>query len=112
MTQEPELKLDRVFFPLAMIPAQEQGLTLALFQYADKNLIDIVHSTDSIGVVAHKVVSPQAKNQGIITVQLFYGACDDKDHFREVFGFDYDLKKSATVPQIVLQEIQAMQAQY
>lgn len=100
--QEPE----RVFFPLAWIPAQDMESTLKLLAFCEKNGIDIIHSCDSIGQVSSKVIQPgQQPGGAMMTIQLFYGSCDSEEHFKNVFGMKYDITKCEQVQPIVSKEI-------
>lgn len=102
------LEPERVFFPLAWLPAQDMEGVLKLFSYCEKNGIDIIHSCDSIGQVQpSNVIQPGSNQNGpaMMTIQLFYGACESEEHFRNVFGFDYDINKSHQVQPIIAKEI-------
>ena len=106
-----EKEYHRVFFPLAGISAPEQGLTLALLKWCEDNMIDIVHTVDAMATMAtSKIMGPQGQNAGgaMMTMTFFYGACDDEEHFKKIFGLDYNFKNATGVPNIVTTELQKM----
>lgn len=79
---------DRVFFPLIGIQTQDVARTISLFNWCDKNGIEIVHSVQMLVPAAGHVLSPNGKPNLIPSI-LYYGACDNQAHFRECFGFNY-----------------------
>jgi len=93
----------RVFFPLALIPAHEQELVLYLFDWCESHEIDVCHCTDSIGQIQiGSVLSPDRGGPQLATIQLFYGACDNKEAFEKLFDRKYDIKKAHEIPNFVM----------
>lgn len=102
MTEEKE----RVFFPMGMIPVHDIQNTLALFKWAEKMGIEIVHIAITRAQIQSRLISPVGRKNPVADVQLFYGACDDEDHYLDVFAMPYEFDSAQSTPLIILDLIE------